>query len=291
MFAPTKIWRKWHRKVNVNQRRYALASALAASALPALVQARGHKIDSVAEIPLVVSNDFEALQKTAAVYKTLEGLGASADVDKAKESKKLRAGKGKMRNRRYVLRRGPLIVYAAGSGIEKAARNLPGVELVNVTRLNILNLAPGGHLGRFVIWTQGAFEALDGLYGTYSEKGSKKGYSLPRPIVTNADLARIINSDEVQSVLRPAVTQRKYPAHKKNPLKNKGVMDKLNPYATAVRRAELKAAAARAAAREAKLEAKRKGLSTKTEAQKAAAKEKKSRRAASQAYYNKINQE
>ena len=28
MFAPTKIWRKWHRKINVNQRRYALVSAL-----------------------------------------------------------------------------------------------------------------------------------------------------------------------------------------------------------------------------------------------------------------------
>merc|ERR1712195_412562 len=43
MFNPTKTWRKWHRKINVNQRRYAICSALAASALPALVMARGHK--------------------------------------------------------------------------------------------------------------------------------------------------------------------------------------------------------------------------------------------------------
>merc|ERR1712100_503379 len=46
MFAPTKIWRKWHRKINVNQRRYATAAALAASAVPALVMARGHKIST-----------------------------------------------------------------------------------------------------------------------------------------------------------------------------------------------------------------------------------------------------
>lgn len=31
MFAPTKPWRRWHRKINVNQRRYALVSAIAAS--------------------------------------------------------------------------------------------------------------------------------------------------------------------------------------------------------------------------------------------------------------------
>lgn len=57
MFAPTRIWRKWHRKVAVNQRRYAITSALAASALPSLVMSRGHRIDSIPEVPLVVSNE------------------------------------------------------------------------------------------------------------------------------------------------------------------------------------------------------------------------------------------
>merc|ERR1719261_2468615 len=59
MFAPTKVWRRWHRRINKNQRRYALASALAASALPSLVMARGHQIDEVAEVPLVVSDDIQ----------------------------------------------------------------------------------------------------------------------------------------------------------------------------------------------------------------------------------------
>lgn len=45
MFAPTKVWRRWHRKINITQKRHAVASALAASALPSLVMARGHKID------------------------------------------------------------------------------------------------------------------------------------------------------------------------------------------------------------------------------------------------------
>ena len=42
MFAPTKTWRRWHRRINVNQRRYALCSALAASAIPSLVLSKGN---------------------------------------------------------------------------------------------------------------------------------------------------------------------------------------------------------------------------------------------------------
>ena len=41
MFAPTKPWRRWHRRVNVNQKRYAIVSAIAASGVPALVQSKG----------------------------------------------------------------------------------------------------------------------------------------------------------------------------------------------------------------------------------------------------------
>lgn len=65
MFAPTKTWRRWHRKVNVNQKRYAVCSALAATALPALVMARGHRIETVPEVPLVVSDSVESITKTA----------------------------------------------------------------------------------------------------------------------------------------------------------------------------------------------------------------------------------
>lgn len=74
-----------------------------------------------------------------------------------KESKKIRAGKGKMRNRRYVMRRGPLVIYDKSEGIHRAFRNLPGVETACVDRLNLLTLAPGGHMGRFCVWTQVRF--------------------------------------------------------------------------------------------------------------------------------------
>ncbi|KAI9105699.1 putative ribosomal protein L4 [Phlyctochytrium arcticum] len=131
MFAPTKTWRKWHVKTNQNQKRFATASAVAASALPSLVFARGHKIDQVNEIPLVVSSGVESLKKTKEAVALLKALNAYTDVEKVINSKKLRAGVGKMRNRRHTQRRGPLIIYGQDNGIVKAFRNLPGVELVS----------------------------------------------------------------------------------------------------------------------------------------------------------------
>ncbi|KAG8765638.1 hypothetical protein FRC20_007252 [Serendipita sp. 405] len=242
MFAPTKTWRKWHVKINQKQRRFAVVSALAASALPSLVLARGHRIETIREVPLVVSSEIEAFAKTREAVTFLKAISAYEDVVKVSNSRKMRAGKGKMRGRRHRQRRGPLIVYNEDKGIVRAFRNLPGVEIASVKALNLLQLAPGGHLGRFVIWTESAFSILDEVFGT-PEKASlyKKDYFLPTAKMTNPDVTRLINSDEIQSVVRPAKakTQKRPWTQKKNPLVNKGVMFRLNPYAKTLRRQEL----------------------------------------------------
>ncbi|KAL6785790.1 RPL4 [Auxenochlorella protothecoides x Auxenochlorella symbiontica] len=217
MYSPTKTWRRWHRKVAVNQKRYAVVSALAASALPALVLARGHRVENVPEVPLVVSNAAESLTKTKQALALLASVGALEDVKKVEASRNLRRGKGKMRNRRYVSRKGPLVVYANDSGITRAFRNIA------------------------------AFARLDAVFGTTSTASEqKKGYRLPRHVMTNGDLARLINSDEVQSVVAPAKPAGKHAPLKKNPLRNLGSMLKLNPYAAAARRAEFRASAKKA---------------------------------------------
>ncbi|KAI3989872.1 hypothetical protein MKX01_040842 [Papaver californicum] len=263
MFAPTRIWRRWHRKINVNQKRYAIVSALAASAVPSIVLARGHTIEGVPELPLVVNDSIEGIEKTSAAIKVLKQLGAYTDAEKVKDSEKIRPGKGKMRNRRYVSKKGPLIVYGTeGTKIAKAFRNIPGVELANVERLNLLKLAPGGHLGRFIIWTKSAFEKLDSIYGLFERSSEKKkGYVLPRSKMVNADLARIINSDEVQSVVRPIKKDSKRAPMKKNPLKNLNTLLRLNPYAKTARRMALLAEAQRVKAKKEKLEKKRTNIS------------------------------
>jgi len=229
MFCPTKTWRRWHRRVNVKQKRHAVVTALAASTLPPLVMARGHRIGDVSELPLVVSDGAESIQKTKQAVDMLKKLGCEEELKKVSDSKKIRSGQGKMRNRRYTMRKGPLVVYGEDSGLVRAFRNIPGVETASVDSLSLLQLAPGGNFGRFVIWTEGAFTKLSKLYGSYKGGSSKKGYRLPRAMMENADVARIINSDEVQSVLRPKLEAPKKFGAKKNPLKNKMVMARLNP--------------------------------------------------------------
>jgi large subunit ribosomal protein L4e len=224
MFAPTKTWRKWHRKINLTLKRYATVSAIAATAVPALVMARGHLIDEVPEIPLVLDTSLESTKKTSAAKEILSAVGAYEDVEKVADSKQIRAGKGKMRNRRYVQRRGPLIIYKQNDGVGQAFRNLPGVELCCVDRLNLLQLAPGGHMGRFCVWSQAAIDSLDEIF--------KK---LPTAAMTNADLARIINSDEIQSVLNAAKEGQKDYAPKRNAITSKEALAALDPFAAEVR--------------------------------------------------------
>ena len=84
MFAPTKVWRKWHRKINVNQKRYAVCSAIAASAVPALVMARGHRVEDVPEIPIVLENDFQKPMKTKVVMNTLRSLKLQKELRRCK---------------------------------------------------------------------------------------------------------------------------------------------------------------------------------------------------------------
>ncbi|XP_057286512.1 60S ribosomal protein L4 isoform X4 [Pezoporus wallicus] len=237
MFAPTKTWRRWHRRVNTTQKRYAICSALAASALPALVMSKGHRIEEIPELPLVVEDKVESYKKTKEAVLLLKKLKAWNDIKKVYASQRMRAGKGKMRNRRRIQRRGPCIIYNEDNGIIRAFRNIPGITLLDVNKLNLLRLAPGGHVGRFCIWTESAFRKLDDLYGTWRKAATlKSDYNLPMHKMTNTDIGRIMRSQEIQKALRAPKKKIRRRVLKKNPLKNLRIMIKLNPYAKTMRR-------------------------------------------------------
>lgn len=237
MFAPTKTWRRWHRRINVNQKRYAICSAIAASGIPAIVMSKGHRIEQTPEVPLVLGDKVEEFKKTKEAMGLLKKLKAWTDIEKVKSSRRFRAGKGKMRNRRRIQRRGPMIIYNQDNGICQAFRNIPGITLLNVSRLNLLKMAPGGHVGRFCIWTESAFKQLDAVYGTWKNESTEKShYNLPMAKMTNTDLARLLKSEEIQKVLRAPSNDRQRKVLKKNPLKNMRTMQRLNPYAAVQRR-------------------------------------------------------
>ena len=92
MAHPIKTWRRWHRRVNIKQKRHAAASAVAATGIVPLVLARGHRIQNVPCIPLVVDNSIENYEKTKEALDFLKRFGAYEDVKKVIDTKTLRAG-------------------------------------------------------------------------------------------------------------------------------------------------------------------------------------------------------
>ena len=153
------------------------------------------------------------------------------------KSQRFRAGRGTMRDRRRIARKGPLVVYYKDEGLRRAFRNIPGIETMCVDKMNLLKLAPGGHVGRFVIWTESAFARLNELFGSWKKPSTlKKGYNLPQPKMANTDLTRLLKSEEIRKVLRDPRKKVFRRVRRLNPLSNVRQLIKLNPYAEVLRR-------------------------------------------------------
>jgi large subunit ribosomal protein L4e len=161
---PPTSQKKTAKQIPKKESRLALFSAIAATASKTAVSSRGHAIEEVVQIPLVVTDDLAELGQTKDVEKAFSNLGVSLDLDRVKASRKIRAGKGKRRGRKMKQAVGPLIVVAQDRGLAKAAENLPGVEVAAVSVLNTELLAPGASAGRLTLWTTSAIEQLGKLY-------------------------------------------------------------------------------------------------------------------------------
>jgi len=155
---PAKAERDFSKNINIKERRKAIRSALAATMLKDVITQRGHNLPS--KFPFIVDAAFEGIDKTKAAIEALEALEFTADLARA-SIRKIRAGKGKNRGRPYQGRKGPLIVVSKSCPLMKAAGNIPGVDVVEVSRINASLLAPGGHPGRLTLFTDAAIERLE----------------------------------------------------------------------------------------------------------------------------------
>jgi large subunit ribosomal protein L4e len=162
---PPTSEKKILKRIPKKEARLALLSAIAATASKETVTSRGHAIEDVPQIPLIITSSIEELTKTKEVEEALAHLGILSDIYRVRDSRKIRAGKGKRRGRKMKQAIGPLIVVAENKGIFDAASNLPGVDIATVNNLNAEMLAPGTHPGRLTLWTTGAIEQLDKIYG------------------------------------------------------------------------------------------------------------------------------
>lgn len=171
-----KVDKDWSQKLNSKQRRLARDSAIAATIDTQMVAARGHSFDDDIRFPIVIDGyvesrngsdekyDVESLPlqySTRKFVAMMEGLGLSSDLERAKGGRNIRAGKGKMRGRRYRTPKSILVVVSNRDGLHKAARNVPGVDVVAAKDLSAEDLAPGGDAGRLTVWTKAAIEALE----------------------------------------------------------------------------------------------------------------------------------
>jgi large subunit ribosomal protein L4e len=160
---PPKASKRIYKRLNKKERRLAIRSAIAATAKKEVVLRRGHNALDVPYFPFVVSDSFQRIKKSNEIKDFFEKTGFWSDVERIK-NRRIRAGKGSMRGRKKKKGSGPLIVVSKDEGIEKAARNHPGVDIVTVDRLNAEILAPGTHPGRLTIWTESALKSLNNLF-------------------------------------------------------------------------------------------------------------------------------
>ncbi|MCS7134941.1 MAG: 50S ribosomal protein L4 [Candidatus Aenigmarchaeota archaeon] len=156
---PPKVEKIFAQKINKKELVLALKSAISASCDMELVKKRGHKVDGI-KLPIVFEDDVQKIKKTKEFEELLKKIGLQQELERCKK-KTQRPGKGKMRGRRYKVKKGPLLVVAEDNGILKAARNLPGVDAVLLKDLTVNHLAPGSHIGRITLWSLSAIKALE----------------------------------------------------------------------------------------------------------------------------------
>jgi large subunit ribosomal protein L4e len=154
---PPKSWKVWDWKLNTKEKRKAIRSAMSATMQKDIVQNRGHILP--ASYPFIIDNSFEGIEKTKSLISALNKLGFEKELERASHPKN-RAGKGNMRGRTTKQKKSLLIVVQDAKKISKAAKNVAGVDIVSVRKLNVELLAPGSHYGRATLYSNSAIDEL-----------------------------------------------------------------------------------------------------------------------------------
>jgi large subunit ribosomal protein L4e len=155
---PPKVEKIWLERINQKEKRKAVRSAIAATAVRELVLSHGHRLGTIEQLPIVVDDKFQEIKKSKTLSSFLVSIGLEDELEKLKE-RKVRAGKGKSRGRKYKRKMGPLIVIIKDDGIGKAAKNL-NINVCRAENLSAAYLAPGGMPGRLAIYTQSALKKI-----------------------------------------------------------------------------------------------------------------------------------
>tara|TARA_B110000014_G_scaffold242064_1_gene211359 strand:- start:1033 stop:1845 length:813 start_codon:yes stop_codon:yes gene_type:complete len=165
---PPKAEKVIFKKINKKENKLALCSAISATKSKELVIRRGHKIDGINSIPLIVSDEIESVTQTSKMMKVLENLKLLQDV-KRLENRKKRSGKVALRGRTKKTGKSALFVLADSKNVKNACRSIPGIDACSVKDLSVLDLAPGSDLIRLTIYSKKAIEEISKIKSRHLE--------------------------------------------------------------------------------------------------------------------------
>ncbi len=151
------------KRLNKKEKRLALASAIAVTAVKEIVVNRGHILSNSIELPIIISNEIEKINKTKDLINVLTSLGLKDDLERVRSRIKRRTGVARRRGRAKRVGKSALIVVKDDTNLKRAGGSIPGIDIVRVDRLSILHLAPGSNAGRLTIWSKNSLEYLNNM--------------------------------------------------------------------------------------------------------------------------------
>ena len=161
---PPVSFKRIYKKINKKEKNLALCSAIAATSRRDLVKRRGHELDDKMELPLIVSNKIESMDKANDLNNALIKLGLEADLERARSKRRNVRGTSRRHGRSSGV--SVLLVVSRNSNIMKLSRSLAGVDVKAVDSLNVMDLLPGSKPIRLTIYSQKAIDALEKFSGS-----------------------------------------------------------------------------------------------------------------------------
>lgn len=166
---PPVSWKKNYKKINKKEKQLGFCSAIAATSNKDIIEKRGHNVGKISAFPIVVANDLEKITKTAELRKTLLSLGLEEDLKRSTNTVRVPSGKSRLRGRKKHTALSCLIVVSKDSPVSKLKKSLPGVNVVSIDKLSIMDLVPGTKPVRLTIYTKNAIDSMNKINTVWSK--------------------------------------------------------------------------------------------------------------------------
>lgn len=163
---PPIVQKVIYKKLNKQENKLALCSAIAATASKEIIASRGHVVDKIESFPIIVSDDIEKISKAKEISKIFDALNLSKDIERL-EKRKARSGRAVIRGRKTKIGKSILLVVKDPKSLAKACGAFLGVDVRAASDLSVLDLAPGSQPIRLTVYTKAAINEIANIKSTH----------------------------------------------------------------------------------------------------------------------------